>query len=69
MYRLLILIFVFNFSIVNSAENYKNANCKWDNRSNIPCIKILKSIPNSSNLEFKKLLNQILADLKSVGYN
>ncbi len=65
MYRLLILIFVFNFSIVNSAENYKSANCKWDNRSNIPCIEILKSIPNSSNLSISGI-NKITITKKQI---
>ena len=53
MLRLLILfISIFVFGNVSARDIMDKSRCSWDNRGEIPCLNIIKDIPNSS--EFTK---------------
>ena len=46
-------------------ESTNNLNCKWDNRSSIPCLEISGNLSNSSKFS-KAGINKILISKKQI---
>jgi vitamin B12 transporter len=67
MSKLIIVFIVLMFSsqISVSGENISTSNCKWDNRSDIPCLEISGNISNSSKFS-KGGINKILISKEQI---
>lgn len=56
---------MFSSQISVSGENISTSNCKWDNRSDIPCLEISGNISNSSKFS-KGGINKILISKEQI---
>ena len=62
-FYIIINLFYFNNSFAN--ENHDNSSCKWENRSEVPCIEISSLLPNSSDFS-KSGINKTIITKKEI---
>ena len=66
------IIMLLFFNKAFSVETAKNSiKCEWDNKSDIPCIKIIKDVPNTSEFSKNGLKSHIITsrEIKEYGAN